>query len=440
MHAGTRPGDPPTVPPPTGTLRGLRPGVASHPEPGGRGRRLRARYAPGVRVRVIELRILGAVLAALWVATFALILLGYRPGGPVDLVVGLSAAGPILIALAAVVWPPVARSGRVLALTAWLALGAILLLVPSIAGLVTQLEGRGPQTLLPSAEAAYPWVLALLATGLYAGIGIARQRLGQRSPRRRRLLVGSLVGLVMVLAAGSLFSTAAVVNELALGDRPAISSRFGPTDPTLEPPACDGALCAGVTAVLSLQMDSSIDGSMVGQVSVAGARSGTDIRWSGFAATRFVLGQVGYAQVGPLGWELGPSSRWSTAAASRMLGRSLDLQVLDVALTTGNRSVAENRGLAYIEGARARHCRVPLDGTTMRNALPEVELLVGDADLSRWRGNLDYWVFADGQLGQVDGQAQGPGLGLADDALLASVRFRMTIIDRGWSVNVSPPG
>ncbi len=51
------------------------------------------------------------------------------------------------------------------------------------------------------------------------------------------------------------FATAAVVNELSLGDRSAISSRFGPTDPTLEPPPCDGALSAGPTAYLTLQMD-----------------------------------------------------------------------------------------------------------------------------------------------------------------------------------------
>jgi hypothetical protein len=393
-----------------------------------------------VRVRVIELRMLGAVLAALWVATFGLILLGYRPGGPVDLAVGLSAAGPIVIALVAVAWPPVARSGRALAFTAWLALGAILLLVPSIAGLVTQLEGRGPQTLLPSAEAAYPWVLALLATGLYAGLGIARHRLGQRSPRRGRFVVGTLTGLLMVLAAGMMFTAAAVYNELALGDRPAISSRFGPTDPALEPPACDGILGEGTTAVLSLSMDAAIDGSMVGQVSIAGERDGTDVRWSGFAATRFALGQVGFARVGPLGWELSPSARWDTTTTARLIGRDLDLQLVAVALTANNRTVAENRGLAFIEGARARQCRIPLDGATLRAALPEVDLLVGDADLSRWRGNLDFWVFADGELGQIDGQAQGPGLDLADGALLASVRFRLTIVDRGRPVTVAPPG
>jgi len=399
-----------------------------------------ARYAPCVRVRVIELRILGAVLAALWLATFSLILLGYRPGGPVDLGVGLAAGGPILVALAAVAWPPVARSGHVLALTAWLALGAILLLIPSIAGLVTQLQGRGPQTLLPSAEAAYPWALALLATGVYAGIGIARRRLGDRTPRRRRLLAGVATGVAMVFAVGTLFTTAAVVNELALGDRPAISSQFGPTDPALEPPPCDGSLEAGPTAVVNLQMDTALDGSTVGQASMAGGRNGGDVRWTGFAATRFALGQVGFIRVGPLGWELRPGARWGTAPAARIVGRDLDVQLVAVALTPANRTVAEDRGLAFIEGARARHCRIPLDGGTLRAALPEVELLVGDVDLSRWRGNLDFWVFADGQLGQVDGQAQGPGLGLADDALLASIRFRLTATDRGWPITISPPG
>src|SRR5215218_1798655 len=157
---------------------------------------------------------LGVALTTLWAAAFLLVLFGYRPGGPVDVAVGLAAIGPILIALAAVAWPPVAHGDRAFAGIAWLALGAILLLVPSLAGLVQQLEGRGPQTLLPSAEAAYPWLLALLATGLFAGLGIARRRLGGTAVRRRRLVVGSALGTGLVLVTESAFGAAALVNEL----------------------------------------------------------------------------------------------------------------------------------------------------------------------------------------------------------------------------------
>jgi hypothetical protein len=389
---------------------------------------------------VIELRILGAVLAGLWLATFGLILVGYRPGGPVDLAVGLAAAGPILIALAAVAWPPVARSGRAFAGTAWLALGAVLLLVPSIAGLVSQLEGRGPQTLLPSLEAAYPWILALVATGVYAGIGIARHRLGATTPRRRRLVVGTVTGLALVVATGTVFTVTAVANELALGDRPANSSRFGPTDPSLEPPPCDGALSVASTADLTLRMDAAVDGTTSGQVNISGARDGTDFRWSGYSATRFVLGQTGMARIGPQAWELGPGLPWTEVPIDHADGMDLDRQLVAEALTPANRAVAEDGGLAYIEGARARRCRITLDGATLRRALPEIWLLVGYIDISRWRGELDFWVFADGELGQADGHASGPAPGLAEDALIAEVRFQMIAIDRDRPVTVQPPG
>ena len=48
-------------------------------------------------------------------------------------------------------------------------------------------------------------------------------------------------------------------------------------------------------------------------------------------------------------------------------------------------------------------------------------------------------MFADGQLGQVDAHLTGPATGLAEDALLATVRFRMTAVDRGQPVTVVPP-
>ena len=393
-----------------------------------------------MRVRTIEVRILAAALTGLWLAAFGLILVGYRPGGPVDILVGVAAAGPILIAVGALLWPPVARGDRAFALIAWLALAAMLLLIPSLGGLVTQLTGRGPQTLLPSLEAAYPWICALVATGIFAGFGIARRRLGDTAMRRRRLALGIVLGLAMVLAAGGLFSAAAIVNELALGDRPAIASRFGPTNPDLEPPLCNGVILYGTTAVVNLRMDSSLDGQFAGQLGISGIRDGTDVQWIGFAATRLALGQYGMTQIGGRTWELSPGHAWATAAPGRGVQQDLDRTMVLVALTPANRAVAEDHGTSFIEGARARHCRIAANGTMIRDALPQVELLVGKTDISRWRGDLDFWVFADGQLGQVDGRISGPALDLSEDALVAGLRFRMTAVDRGRPISVLPPG
>jgi hypothetical protein len=391
------------------------------------------------RVRVIELRILGAVLAALWLVAFGLILYGYRPGGPVDVLVGVAAAGPTAVALAAVLWPPVARSPRAFALMAWLAMAPILLLVPSIAGLLTQLEGLGPQTLLPSAEAAYPWVLALLATGVFAGLGVARRRLGDGAPRRRRLTAGIALGVAATLIAGSPFAAAAVFNELSLGNRPAISSRFGPTSATPPPPPCDGPLAIGSTAAVMLRMDSSVDGSTTGQATLVGTRAGLDVRWDGYVAGNHVFGRYGFVRLGSLAWQLRPNLGWVSLPPSEAQGNDMDRQLLLEALTPAKRTVVEDAGLSYIEGARARHCRIALDGDTLRRAVPEVGLLVGTIDLSRWRGELDFWVFGDGELGQADGYASGPALDITDDALTAEVRFQLIAIDRGGPVTIRPP-
>ncbi len=392
-----------------------------------------------MRVRIIELRILGAVLASLWLVAFGLILWGYRPGGPADLLVGVAAGGPIVVAAAAVAWPPVARNPRAFRLIAWLALVPILLLVPSIAGLVSQIEGGGPQTLVPSAEAAYPWAVALLATGVFAGLGVARRRLGDRSPRRRRLLAGVGLGVAATLVTGTAFSVAAVYNEVSLIGKPATTSRFGPTDPALGPPPCDGSLTAGATADVTLQMDVSVDGRPTGALTVSGQRSGMDIRWEGYVTSNVAFGRIGFARIDQQAWRLLPGRGWVALAPGAVQGSDMDRELLLEALTPPQRAVVEDAGLAYIEGARARHCRVALDGGILSRAVPEASLLVGHADLSRWRGELDFWVFADGQLGQAIGFANGPGPELAPNALTAEVRFTLIAIDRGLPVTIQTP-
>ena len=392
-----------------------------------------------MRVRTIEIRLLGLALVALWLAAFVLVLLGYRPGGPADRIVGFAAAGPLVVALASVIWPPAARGDRSFATIAWLGLGAILLLVPSVISLVDQLTSLGPQTLLPSAEAVYPWFLALLATGCFAGFGLARRNLGESAPRRRRLGIGVVLGVVFVLVSGGPFALATVANELSLRDRPAIASRFGPTDPTRELAPCDGELIAGPTATVTLLMDAEVDGRRIGQVRIEGVRSGSDVRWNGYAATASLLGTIGLTRVGSDAWSLDPGTGWSITTGSYAVGGDLDRQLVTEALAPPNRTVAEDRGVEYIEGARARHCRITLDGETLHRALPEVDLLLGAADLSLWRGNVDFWVFADGQLGQADGLVSGPARGIAQDALTAQLRFRVTAVDRGRPITIRRP-
>jgi len=56
-----------------------------------------------VRVRLFELRLLAVALTVLWAAGGGIVLIGYRPGGPWDLLVGMTAALPLLVKPPAVV-------------------------------------------------------------------------------------------------------------------------------------------------------------------------------------------------------------------------------------------------------------------------------------------------------------------------------------------------
>ena len=136
----------------------------------------------------------------------------------------------------------------------WLGIVGLLCLVPSIAGMVDQLTAFGSQTLLPSIEAAYPWLVALLATSLFSGFGIARRLQGGTAIRRRRLLAGSAIALVATGLSGAAFGAAAVVNDTALRDQPTVSSRFGPTVGSAQPPLCGMPLTTGTTARLTLHL------------------------------------------------------------------------------------------------------------------------------------------------------------------------------------------
>ena len=392
-----------------------------------------------VRVRILELRVIAVALTACWTLTAALLLVVYRPGGPVDIAVGLMAIGPIGIGLAGFVWPPASHGQRAFAAIVWIGLGSLLVLVPSIVDVYDQLVGGGAQTLLPSFEAAYPWALALIGTSLFAGFGITRRILGETSMRRRRLVRGVVVAIVLAFSAGSLFTAAAMANELALRDRPTASSRFGPTDTDREPPLCDAALATASSARVELSLDGNLDGRSIGSVDLAGDRSKTDFRWIAYAATTAELGLHGEALIGGSAWVREPFGGWRRATTSEVSGGTVDLQAIAVALGRSQRAAAELHGVDVVEGARARHCRIATDGPSFRIAFPEVQWLVGDGDLTRWRGELDYWIFLDGQLGQIIGNVNGDAGSIKKGALQATIRVEMRATNRGAAVHLNPP-
>ena len=118
---------------------------------------------------------------------------------------------------------------------------------------------------------------------------------------------------------------------------------------------------------------------------------------------------------------------------------SLDLAVLRAALDTEARAAAEEIGIAYVEGARARHCRVAIDGDTFRRAFPQVRWLAGDADLHRWRGELEYWIFTDAQLGRADAWIEGEGFTLRPGAIRGRLEASLTATERGSSITIAAP-
>ncbi|MBA2382081.1 MAG: hypothetical protein H0V73_08220 [Chloroflexi bacterium] len=393
-----------------------------------------------MRVRTFELRLIAFVLAACWAVAAGLVLFAYRPGGPIDVAVGVAALLPAIVALLGGIWPPVARGDRAFAAMVWLAAGCLLVLVPSIADVTGQLGGRGVQTLLPSVEAAYPWILGLVGTCLFTGFGIARRRLGDRAMRRRRVLHGVVFASLLTIGSGLIFGAVAMGNELALRGRTASSSRFGPTDLDRELPFCDGPMGIGPSARLGVHLEGTVDGASMGSVELAGERARGDVRWLAYVATTRDLGLHGAAEIGTDAWLREPFTGWRRSTPDEVGRIEIDLTAFRAALSTEARAAAESRGVGLIEGARARQCRIAVDGPTFRAAFPQIVWLVGPADLGHWRGQLDYWVFLDGQIGRIAGSVNGDAADIQLGALQATIRVDLSATDRGTDVRITSPG
>ena len=385
------------------------------------------------------MRLLAAGLTALWAATSLLVLVGYRPGGPADLLVGIALLLPVGIAAAAFAWPPATHGPKTFRIIAALAVGTGLILLPSLASLWRQIADRGLQTLVPSLEAGYPWALAILGTSLFAALGLTRHVMEPGVRRRRRLTVALAAGLGVGLITTTLLASVAVANNLALAGRPAVSSQFGPTDPTLVLPTCDASVATGSSARLALTLSGSIDGRPIGGARVRGARSGLDFAWTSEVASVEALGLGGAARIGTQGWLREPGGSWLPVPGTAVDGEALDVAVLREGLDSAARAAAEDLGIDYVDGARARHCRLAIGGDTFRNTFPQVRWLAGDADLHRWRGELDYWVFTDAELGRADAWIEGEGFALRAGAVQGRLEASLTATERGSSITIVAP-
>jgi len=392
-----------------------------------------------MRVRRLELRLIALTLTLLWTLSAGLVLLGYRPGGPYDLIVGLAVVPFVAVAVSGLVWPPIAAPGGPFVLAVSLGTLAALLLIPSVGGIIRQLEAGGPQTLLPSLEAIYPWALALLATAVFGGIGVARRVLGPTAPRRRRFVTGAASGAAIALLAGSVFGVAAIANEEALVDRPAISSRYGPTSGQTDPQPCEAPLVIPDSANLRGTIGGAVDRASIGEAVLAGGRDRDDFRWTGAVASDVALGRYGAARIGSAAWTAEPREGWVTAQPAVVEGLALDRRVVLVALSPELTAIAQDLGLSRIGGALARHCRIATDGGVVTEALPVVGWVVGDSDIDRWRGEIDYFVFLDGSAGVINGSVNGEAFVLDRPCLLGTLEFELDILDRGRDLTVEAP-
>jgi hypothetical protein len=364
-----------------------------------------------MRVRLLELRLVAGLLVALWAGGAIAVLVAYRPGGPVDLLVVAAALLPVAIAAVALIWPPLARGPRASAAIGWLGVITALLLIPALAGIIGNLSAGGRQTLLPSPEVAYAALLPLALTCLFSGLGIARAVLGQTSLRRRRLVLGGSLAFVLTGVTGAAFGGAALANELALRQQPPRGgSPLGPTDPSLLPPDCDGRLLAGLSSDVTLTATGRIDGSDHGELRLSGQRDGQNESWQATRTTPWSSGPVAYTRLDMMAWRRDDSAEWRPAPVRSTLDRA----VVEAALREGARIASEDVGVDRVEGAKARHCRLAIDGPTALNAMPALRWLVGgdilddDRALDTWRGEIDWWVFADEQLGMATLTVSGP--------------------------------
>jgi hypothetical protein len=405
------------------------------------------------------MRLLAAILTALWAVTAVVIANAYRPGGPVDVAVALACFVPVVIADVGIIWPAKRMSRQHRTALVWVWIAAVLFTITVTYGVATTLVGSGPRSLVPSAEAAYAGAIALFATAFFSVTGMVHRRRGVRPLERRASWLTAGLALALTAAGGLALVFVAVVNEVELRAGDSGPSRFGPTGANADPPFCDEPVALGDDAVIVIEATSSIDNAERGSALLVGRRSGSDESWGGSWDGPDGRGQRAYLRIGPQGWlndgsddPQAPGTTWRAVRPNPfgLLGSealTLDGPPHSVAHAPRGAIVPEDLGLEHIEGARARHCRTFIDGTTALDTFLPLRWLMYDADerhedaIARWRGKLDWWVFTDGEMGLASAEVSGSRAETPWDAegVRVVLEARLSATDRDVQVDVSVP-
>jgi hypothetical protein len=371
------------------------------------------------------MKALALVLVLFWAATAISIAAAYRPGGPLDIVVALACFLPVLVAAMAIVWPPVPASDRDRSVIVWIWLAALIFAVPVLYGVASTLATDGPRSLVPSAEGAYAGILALLSMTTFSTAGLVHSRRGVRVFERAATSRTLLSAVASTIAITIAFGVVALINDRSVRREEILTSRYGPTDPELIPPECDLPPTLGENAVVTITAFSSVDNEPRGEARLDGRRGGHDESWGGSWSGPGGSGRIAYRRVARQAWfnpdsddPEAPGTTWLEVSPNGFGLAGADDLTMDGpphSVVSGPRGsiVPEDLGLVVIEGARARHCRTFVDGPTALVTFLPLQWLVGaetiesDAGLSDWRGEMDWWVFADGDIGRATVEVSG---------------------------------
>ena len=247
-------------------------------------------------------------------------------------------------------------------------------LVPSIADMTSQLGARGAQTLLPSVEAAYPWVLGPdRRRPCSRGFGLARRRLGRGGDAPAAADRGRGAGAAprgVERRASSPPWRWPMSSRCATGS--ATSSRFGPTDRTASRPSAMARWASARSARLEVHFEGTLDGRSMGTID---ARRRAD-PWpmsAGWPTSprRATSGSTARRSSGERAWIREPYQGWRSATIAEVGDaepRPDRVPRRPVAGGPGSRRIARRRAASRAPGPASAGSQV--DGPTFRAAFP----------------------------------------------------------------------